>query len=98
MVRLEVQLTENQKRIIKCMSDGDIVRPARYTASDAGVTDNLVRTSFRFFREIGLAKYGPLMSEDDGHVAGSGTWLTPLGCEFQLYLFNVDADQLSADI
>lgn len=71
--------------VIDHMSDGEIVRPASYTAADLGLPVDAVRAAIKRLREIGLARWGNL-TDEDGRLAGRGTWLNGAGCALQTML------------
>jgi len=68
-------LRPNELPIIAVMSDGKHVFPATYVADDLGCDVELVRATHKRMVNFGFARTGPLFSEDDGKLAGRGTWL-----------------------
>ena len=81
-------LSEAERKVIMEMGDGEHVFPASVTARDAGVPVAETRKIMRYFRDQGLARYGPLWSEDECRPAGSGTWLTRAGLALRSYLMS----------
>ena len=71
-------LSDDERSVLGEMSDGEMVYPADQTAADAGVPLARTRAIMRRFREIGLARFGPLRT-DENKVAGCGYWLTREG-------------------
>ena len=71
-------LSDNEKRLIGEMSDGELVYPIAQTASDAGVALAEARKIVRRFQSAGLVRLGPLRDED-GLLCGRGYWLTREG-------------------
>lgn len=78
-------LSAIERRVIDHMSDGEIVYPASYLARDLGLSVATVRATIKRLREIGLARCGNL-TDDDGRLAGRGTWLNGAGCALQAML------------
>ena len=78
--RIAGELTELERRILSCMSDGECVYPMRDTASDAGVPYGTTRKILRTFHKEGIANFGTLHNLiGNGRRVGSGYWRTPFG-------------------
>ena len=75
-------LSPVERGVVDHMTDGEIVYPASYMAADLGLPVATVRAAIKRLREIGLARWGNL-TDDDGHLAGRGTWLNGAGCALQ---------------
>jgi len=79
-------LTDAQQEVLMLMSDGEMVYPASKIAAEAGFPLKETVKVLRHLRGIGVADRGPLWSDDDGLLRGSGTWLSPLGLEVRTIL------------
>jgi hypothetical protein len=76
-------LTEEQKRIINSMTDGEYVSSLSYIASDCGYPRAYVLKHIRLFKEQGWVSFSHL-TEIDGHrILGSGYFLSRIGIEIQ---------------
>jgi hypothetical protein len=85
--KLARQLTVPEKRVLLELTDGEWVYPARQIAADAGIPIDITRKILRYFRRIGIAEHGFLMSEDY-RIAGSGTHLNRYGLDLQQMVRN----------
>lgn len=72
-------LSFEEIRVLSQMSDGDMVYPASVVALDSGVPVTRVRRTFAKLRAMGYADTGHLTREDDGLLAGRGTWVFRTG-------------------
>ena len=63
--------------------DGDLGYPFRDIAMDCGLSQYEVRSIVRDFHAKGLTAFGPLYSEDEPRVMGSGYWLERRGYDLQ---------------
>lgn len=72
-------LRPDELPIIAVMSDGEYVPPVDRVAENLGCDVKLVRATHRRMVELGYARTGPLVREEDGRLAGKGTWLNRSG-------------------
>lgn len=80
------ELTENQRIVLYCMSDGEAIPPMSYVASDAHLNVQTVHKIMKLFKSNGIAVYGHLISEDSNHVVGSGYSRSELGNKLHRYM------------
>jgi hypothetical protein len=74
---------EDVIKLIDHLSDAEWVYPIAQSAINAQLPIARARKALRWLRAHGFAEYGTLWNEDEGHPAGSGTWLTASGLSLQ---------------
>jgi hypothetical protein len=72
-------LSDNARKLLPHMSDGELVRPAAYMAEEAEMSVADTRAAIAEIRLLGLTTTGPLYDLDDGTLKGRGTWLNREG-------------------
>lgn len=80
-----LRLTRVQRLVLGQMSE-DWGDTAGTIAERIGSTTDLVNAARRELRQMGLAHFGPLYSEDDGRPRGSGYTLTAAGAAIKASL------------
>lgn len=76
------RLTDNDKLVIRYLTDGYFVYPMKDVAKRSGLVCSVVRRIVRKLRREGVVEFGPLMNED-GELRGSGYHLNAAGQKLQ---------------